>query len=35
MASPSVPVREDLVETLRLDLVGPGNDHAFGGDYAF
>lgn len=22
-------VREDLVEALRLDLVGPGNDHAF------
>jgi hypothetical protein len=25
----SVGVRQDLVETLRLDLIGPDNDHAF------
>jgi len=25
----SVQVRQKLVETLQLDLVGPGNDHAF------
>lgn len=25
----SVSIRSDLVETLRLDLVGPDNTHAF------
>ena len=25
----SIDVRTKLVEALRLDLVGPGNDHAF------
>ncbi len=29
MSASSVTVRAELCEALRLDLVGPGNDHAF------